>query len=237
MRRDLALKRCVERAGNRVRGWLGRPRHPEAKIHGLLRAGTNYLEALVRRNFYVDCLAPWEAGWKNGPCEYVPERRYLFLVKHPYAWLVSFRNWERLHNRTDAASLAEFAARPLTHERLSRAWDISTPVQAWNRTLASWQAHDGKANTLFVRYEDLIRDVDGDLHRIRDHFRLRTRGARFVDADSRADMWKRPNPRKAFDVAYYRHEKYLDEFDEHALAIVRAELDPHLLARFDYRAH
>jgi hypothetical protein len=236
--RSLALRRCIERVGNELRPYLGQPRQPPIKIHGLLRTGTNYLEALLRRNFHVQCLAPWEEGWKHGPCQYVPTCFYVFLVKDPYAWIVSFRNWERLHNRSSATSLAEFARQPLTHPRLVSAWnDVGTPIEAWNRTLASWQAHEGKPNTLFLRYEDLIRDPEAAMAGIRARFGLSARQPAFVDVTSRADTWRTPNPRAPLDVGYYRHEKFLDEFDEPALSLLRAALDRQLLRRFDYRIH
>jgi hypothetical protein len=234
-RSSLAARRFIERVRKRIRHRFGLPPHPEIKIHGLLRSGTNYLETLLRRNFYVECLAPWEHGWKHGPCEYSKTGRYLFLVKDPYAWLVSFRNWERLHNRTRTAGLAEFAREAVTHPRLAKAWDVSTPIQAWNRTLSGWRAVDGKANTLFIRYEDLLRDLEAQLERVRRHFGLMMRRREFVDIRSRADAWKTPHPRKALDVAYYLHEKYVEEFDEPARAVLRADLDPGLLAHFHYR--
>lgn len=234
-RPSLVARRYIERVWKRIRYSFGRPPHPAIKIHGLLRSGTNYLEVLLRRNFYVECLAPWEHGWKHGPCEYSTSGRYVFLVKDPYAWLVSFRNWERLHNRTTTDRLAEFAREPVTHPDLAKAWGVSTPVQAWNRTLSGWRALDGKANTLFIRYEDLLRDLEAELEHIRQHFGLMRRRPEFVDVRSRADAWETPHPRTGLDIAYYLQEKYVEAFDEPARAVLRADLDPGLLAHFHYR--
>jgi hypothetical protein len=233
----VVLRRFVERTGNRLRSCLGRRQHPEIKVHGLLRSGTNYLEALLRRNFHVCCLAPSEGGWKHGRCEGAAGRRYVFLVKDPYAWLVSFRNWERLHERTRTVDIAQFAGEALTHERLRRAWDVDTPVQAWNRSLRGWLDRDGAGDALFLRYEDLIRDSAEELARIGERFGLTARRSRPADIRSRADTWTTPNPRTPLDVAYYRHEKYLEEFDERARSLLRRELDRELIARFDYRIH
>jgi hypothetical protein len=88
---------------------------------------------------------------------------------------------------------------------------------------------------LFVRYEDLIRNADGELRRIGDRFDLKARKTSFVDVSSRADAWRTPNPRRPLDVAYYRDEKYFEEYDESALGVMRAELDRCLLDRFQYR--
>jgi hypothetical protein len=233
----LVMRRFVERMTNRLRCCVGWTPRPEIKIHGLLRSGTNYLDALLRRNFHVACLAPSEQGWKHGPCEYGTDLLYLFVVKDPYAWLVSFRNWERLHRRSQTVEIGAFARDRLTHERLRRAWNVGTPVEAWNRSLHGWLALEGRPNTLFVRYEDLIRDTEGQLERVRERFGLARRGPRLADIHSRADTWRTPNPRAALDRGYYLNEKYLEEFDERALSALRAGLDHRLLARFDYRLH
>jgi hypothetical protein len=229
------LGRGIEQIRNRFASYLGCPQQHRVKIYGLLRSGTNYAEALLRQNFYVECLPPWKQGWKHGPCQYADTILYVFLVKDPYAWLVSFHNWERLHNRTSTTNLAAFARERLTHQRLATAWGIDTPIQAWNRSLKDWSALDEKDNTLFVRYEDLIRNADGELSRIGDRFGLKARRTSFVDVSSRADAWRTPNPRRPLDVAYYRDEKYLEEYDESALSVMRAELDRYLLDRFQYR--
>jgi len=232
-------KPLMEKAKNRMERWIAIRllARPFVKTHGLLRSGTNYMQKLLENNFYVVCPGPSEGGWKHGHCIYEPEKKYVFLVKNPYAWLYSFRNWEIIHNRSLAKSLGEFATQLLSHTQLMKEWDLNTPVEAWNRAHASWLSYCDRENTIFIRYEDLIDDVEAQLVLIRDKFSLRARDEKFVNINSRADTWDTPNPRKALEIDFYRHERYLEEFDEQTLAILREQLDRSLLSRFNYQMY
>jgi hypothetical protein len=229
----------IRNARTRIDRWVAvrLRRRPAIKVHGLLRVGTNYLEALLTTNFHVVCLGPVEGGWKHGPCRYDPGKRYVFLVKNPYAWLVSFRDWETIHHRTTAQSLAEFARQPLSHIPLKAAWGVHTPIEAWTRTLTSWLSYDGRDNTVFVRYEDLINGLDAQLSRVQQRLDLRMRGATLLNIEARADTWTTPSPRKPFRVDYYRNHQYLAEFDDQTLALLRNHLDRTLLSRFNYQLY
>lgn len=206
------------------------------KVHGLLRVGTNYMEALLKRNFLVHCLGQTDGGWKHGPCQREPDSHYVFLVKNPYAWALSFLEWERIHGRTDARSVGDFLARPLTHPRLRAEWGAQTPLEAWNTTLRSWLAHAADDNAVFVRYEDLLTDFRAQLRRIAERFELRARNSDFVNIHARADDWRTPRPRRELDLDGYRSESYVEQFDDGARTLMRDGLDESLLARFDYRA-
>lgn len=210
---------------------------PVVKTHGLLRVGTNYVQALLNANFSALTLDSSDGGWKHGPCHYDARRKFIFVVKNPYAWLVSFRNWERIHNRSAAESLAEFASQPISHGELKAAWEVNSPVEAWNKAIRSWLSFNDRENVVFIRYVDLIADFAGQLARIRDRLHLKMKVPDFVNIPTRADNWETPNPRQPLEVDAYRSEKYLEEFDEPALALLRRQLDPDLLERFNYRLY
>ncbi|HEY9509516.1 MAG TPA: sulfotransferase domain-containing protein [Verrucomicrobiae bacterium] len=211
---------------------LGRP---EIKIHGLLRVGTNYVQSLLNANFRVVALDSMEGGWKHGPCDYSRDRKFVFVVKNPYAWLVSFQHWEQIHNRSAAKTLAEFATQPVSHKQLREAWGENTPVETWNKALKSWLAYSESENTVFVRYEDLINGFASQLTKIEQQLGLKAKFGDFVNIHTRADNWKTKSPRKPLEIDFYKHEKYLEAFDAPTLAILRQQFDPNLLERFGYQ--
>lgn len=218
-------------------GALNRFRTPAIKIHGLLRSGTNYLQAVMTRNFRVVCLDSTAGGWKHGHCHREPKRKYVFVVKNPYAWLGSFYNWEKIHNRTSAQNLAEFIDQPVSHEQLRLEWNAEFPLDVWNKALASWISDANDVPSRFIRYEDLIDDFEAEMGLIRDRFQLVTRRRAFENIEGRVDTWPTPNPRGEFQIDYYRSDRYLQDFDAATLAAIRKQLDVRLLSRFSYVAH
>ena len=209
-------------------------RLPAVKIHGLLRAGTNYLEAVMAKNFRVKCLGSDEGGWKHGHCRLEPWKKYVFVVKNPYAWLVSFYDWEKIHNRTSARNLGEFIEQAVSHDQLRLEWQAEHPIDVWNKALTSWSLDSTNVPSLFVRYEDLINDFDTEMSRLRDYFKLTMRQRAFSNIESRVDTWPTPKPRKPFQIEYYKDHKYLADFKAANLATIGQQLNTGLLSRFGY---
>ncbi len=208
---------------------------PKVKLHGLLRVGSNYLGKLLSTNLRVNCLFAEEDGWKHGPCVCRAETNCVFLIKDPYAWAISFRNWEVIHERSTASTLAEFLQSPVTHPKLQHAWKPSSPIDAWNIAGRSWLSILGRQNTLLLKYEELIADYRKQLGLIVSHFKFERRQDGLFDISERADDWITPNPRKPLDITYYRKQNYVAEYTEESLSLMYEQLDHGLMQEFRYR--
>ena len=206
----------------------------DLKIHGQVRTGTNYLAELVRLNLMVHVFESDEAGWKHGPIELAAGTSFVIITKDPYRWLVSFRNWEQIHHRSGASDLALFARAPVTHPRLRAAWAAADPIDAWNLSMASWLAQVDAGRAVLIRYEDLLRDLHGQLGRLEQACCARRRVTNFVDVSERVDTWPTPEPRHAFERAKYLPCGPPAEFSDDALELMRERLAAEIIERLGY---
>lgn len=208
---------------------------PVVKVHGLLRTGTNYLTSLIDTNFDVFTLLSEEGGWKHGPCEYKQQYYYVFIVKDPYSWIVSFKEWEEIHLRSDERrSIGEFMQSTLTHDKLAQAWDVPKPMDAWNKAIRSWSCYREYENAIFIRYEDLLVSYEAVLNQLREKFSFVPRQNSYKNLEKRADNWKTPRPRKNMDPTFYSAKRYLDLFSDQELEFVRQHIDAELVMQNNY---
>jgi hypothetical protein len=208
-------------------------RDPRVKVHGLLRTGTNYVAALFERNFHVVSLGPDEGGWKHGPIDAVPGILAVATLKSPYTWLASFYEWERIHDRSHATTIMEFAHAPVTHPRLAETWAPRDPIDAWNRCTESWIEAARQGRVLLVRYEDVIADFAGELGRFERFSRARRRRRVLSDIAERVDNWPTPRPRQPLDRARYRSDADL-AINPDLVALIDRRLDHGLVASLGY---
>lgn len=193
------------------------------------------MTSLIDMNFNAFCLNPEEEGWKHGPCNYNKRYYYIFVIKDPYSWLLSFNEWEKIHRRSDeSTSLKEFMSGPLTHEKLKSAWDAANPLDAWNTAIASWNQYSSNRNTIFIRYEDLLASYTDVLTKIQDKFEFEAKLDTFKNIEKRADNWKTPKQRKEMDLAFYTDKRYMNLYGQAELDLMRANLDDELVKRNGY---
>lgn len=57
------------------------------KILSLLRVSTNFIQALITKNFDAVCLDAEEGGRKHELCKYELNQKNVFLIKSPYSRL------------------------------------------------------------------------------------------------------------------------------------------------------
>ena len=208
---------------------------PVTKVYGLLRTGTNYISKLIELNFYTYCLQSEEQGWKHGPCQYTEKLRYVFVVKNPYSWLKSFREWEIIHNRVpEDISISEFIVGDLSHHQLNRAWAAQTPLEAWNEALKSWSQYFNKPNVTLIKYEDLLDNFNACMAKIRDNLNLTMNHSEFHNIKERVDNWKTPKPRHKLNKGLYQGSSILDSYSKNEKALFREKLDPKVVDYFSY---
>jgi hypothetical protein len=205
------------------------------KVHGQLRCGTNYLTHVLRENFDVTVYESDEGGWKHGPMAGDPETAYVVLTKDPYSWLVSFRSWEEIHDRTKPKPMAAFVQARVSHPRLRETWDASDPIDAWNKSYRSWIASAEKLDAPVVAYEQLLTDFDATMTALGRHIEASPRHEQLVNTRERVDTWATPRKRRPLDLDGYVDRAALADFDGEALALVRERIDVELVEQLGYR--
>jgi hypothetical protein len=204
------------------------------KPHGQLRCGTNYLTRVLRENFAVSVCESDECGWKHGPMHGDPALSYVLVTKDPYSWLVSFRRWEEIHNRSRVPSLATFLQTPVSHRRLGATWGASDPLDAWNRSYGTWIVQTRELGGLVIRYERLLTDFDETLHEVERHLQAVLLHEEFVNVTERVDTWATPRKRPALDLRSYVDSAARATFDDDALQLVRERIDTDLARALGY---
>ena len=207
------------------------------KVHGLLRSGTNYLSKLISYNFKAIVLKHSELGWKHGPCQYEKYSNFIFISKNPYSWLLSFKYWEEIHLRSEPGPISKFIEAPLSHLELKDVWQAENPVIAWNKCMRSWLQTSKHPNTLFIRYEDLLKDYEDLLGQIQKRFNYERRNSHFYNLTTRADDWQTKVPRKKLDLDYYMNESYMQEYTPEDLEIIKKYLDVDLINELGYKIY
>lgn len=223
------------------------------KIYGIFRSGTNLLRVLVEQNLDARCSVTagghkhlfTPQNWtRNG---YVPQDCDLLVcIKDPYAAMLSlFRYAETVRFR---------------HFGCARNWDEFL----WTRFIVSvdrepkplsfrfrdpidyWNAHYYHMMTVrerppfFVKYEDMLSDPQTVLDAIAARYGVApVSGVRAVLPGTRVKrmgerMPDNPLTNARFDVDWYLHRRFMESFDDRQIAVMKAELDPELLAAFGY---
>lgn len=203
---------------------------PEAshvlKQFGCRRTGTNYLKALVERNFVDVEVRDYEGGWKHGievPGDRLPDG-YLIVAKDPYSWLLSM---ERYFGRSPPQRVWELLERTFTpeaHFKKTR----GLLLELYAMKYAYWLERTADATRAVVRYEDLLDDLDGTLAGIGETFDLERAGDGFEDIHGRLRARGPGEPTEtegSFDPSYYRDERFLDEYDPHDLTLIADRLE------------
>ncbi len=181
-------------------------------------------------------------GWKHmlAPPRWRLERsirplgqtHFLFLVKNPYAWLLSLHR-HPYHHPTPASDFSAFirAAWPtLGRENVGRE-PFPNPVVMWNQKNASYLALAREVEGQIIRYEDLVAAPEAVIAAIA--------GAGFA---RRAGIFE--NVREAVkgeedrDFAYYRdyylNERWREELKEEDARFISQQLDARILEELGY---
>jgi len=198
----------------------------------MLRTGTNFLSALIEKNYRVRALSAAKGGWKHGPFSPEPDITPILITKSPFTWLVSFYDWEVLSDRT-RVPFSTFVTSPVTHPRLAATWKGTDPIDTWNRATRCWLEAVFRHGLSLVRYEDLIADFASELRRLQAHHGWRPRHADVADITDRVDTWPTPRPRKPLDRSFYLTGS-TERIDSSLLELITQRLDRESLVALRY---
>lgn len=188
--------------------------------YAMWRVGSTYTRKLLELNFRnLDVVD----DWKHGP--HVPGVRpgsadgFVVSIKHPLSWIVSFQDYmdhpewsvpERTWRRLKGKHFSQFR---------TRKW-----LQTYVRAYHGWLQALPEDRTVWVRYEDLLEDLEGELTALQEAFDLERAH------DSWKDIGRRLTPGgeevdQTVDRSYYRDQRWLQEFADEDIEDLLANLD------------
>ena len=209
---------------------------PVFKVHGMMRVGTNYIQKLIERNFNAKVLGSEEFGWKHGKIKYTSYLNYIVVCKDPLSWLLSFRHWEEIHERTRCNSLIEFIKNDVTHPYLKEEWCSKNVIELWNEAYNSWLKYSDRHNVLFIKYEDIIANLNDSMSMIDKKFNLVKKNEFYLDINKRADDWQTPHRRKPLDIDYYKNKNYIDDITQGEMHFISKSLNRTVLKNLGYHS-
>jgi len=196
-------------------------------LYGLPRTFTNLLGWLVEANFRdVRCHHGVGVDWKHTTRLHEIDGMdgYLLCAKDPFAW---------------CASMLRYKPKPLS-ELVAR-WN------EWGRNALAF-APRGSTHATLVKYEWVLECPSLELFELGRDFGLIDHIATPTPADRMWDL--QPNTmlrggndmrgdaavsNQPFDPSYYTERKYLSEFSEAQLALIRRRLDPKVVEGLGYQ--
>lgn len=229
---------------------------PRVAVMGAFRTGTNYVRFLLEKNFA--CRIVYDAyGWKHGGVPVLtrysgltyPPVPVVYVVKHPASFITSLYDYFRDVNRNILAPTEweAFLRSPLvifdSKAENSSQMRFSNPVQYWN--FIYWNLSTLPADrfrSAGLRYESVLENPKEEIDRVAETLGLKPNLAPFSIPEgklARLNDRQRFEPQKAvtdetFNSVLYRDNSYLRRYSASDLDFLRAELDPQLMAHFNY---
>ena len=238
------------------------------KQYGIQRSCTNYVKLLIEENFRQMHVLASTLGWKHGPHpekvdwsggdwgaegsdplthfsreELVAIREsyetselgYLVCLKDPYAWLVSFTAYE---SRKSRWANVKNLVRKVDSRRLPEY------LNCWNRVHSSWlQLLRQNRRATSVRYEDLLRGMEGEMNRLSEFFSLERKGPFYqpghylMRGGERLSRTTGLSNRRFDQHEYYLNRDYLNYFTRGDLQLFAASIDQGLVETLGYQVH
>jgi hypothetical protein len=218
--------------------------------YGLQRSGTNILESLLKKKYRVQFLNKNKDGLnpeRDSPLhkhfrlydekDIIPEPQfrneykiasfndfekllkvlpdyYLVISKDPYSWFISYTNWAKKCNWP-----------PVPYHY----------IMEYNLFYAKWLEFSRQTNRiLFVRYIDLLRDPDAELHRLELTMQLK----RKLLFPLRSSVIFKVRQSGEFSIdrrSYYLNEQYFQSYTKEGLQEINDLINPDVITQLGYQ--
>ncbi|WFE76671.1 hypothetical protein [Roseinatronobacter sp. S2] len=183
-----------------------------------------------------------ELGWKharipNGPegQAYPDDVGFIALMKDPYAWLLSLHKrpyQSKLNNHLHRISFSEFLRAPWrTVGREHGPAEYPNPVELWNDKVSSYAQLAEHGPAMLVRYEEVIEDINGFVHRVAESF-----GSELPTQVSVPTKSTKNDGRSTADiVAFYKDRSWVSKLCATDIEFINSQLDHDLARRCGYQ--
>lgn len=216
---------------------------------GLQRSGTNYLESILKNNYQIRMLnskmnsdPPRQKHFRlyddkslipnpkyennlifNSFAEYLNSLELtkqidgvIIISKDPYSWYISYLNWSKKCNW------------PKVNHHY---------IEEYNKFYGKWMDFSKNDSRIyFVKYIDLLCNVDNELQKIVEHFNLSEKfirkilGKKIFGINKVAHSGTFSEEKKKF----YTRKKYLKQIDKSDVNEINSKLDVQLMKDLDY---
>lgn len=227
----------------------------QIKVFGLPRSGTNYLEFMLSKNFYVD-IPRFKLEWKHGETSNNNFRNKIFITKNPFSWIYSFYNFIQSYSFYGKKRAIMFCFK----ENLSFDEFIKTPFKcefypfANNKNFKVFHNseniihHYNKMNNNWftyakhIKYESFLENTEEQLNEIQKFFKITKRNNYFFYPKNDLKpggsfFYKRLEYQsKNFYKKYnfYKNKEYMNFFSIENIKFINQELDKSLLKKLTY---
>lgn len=218
---------------------------PTILLYGLQRSGTNFLEAALRKSFRVKLLNQERHRSKPNHKHVrlyqnknlIPEPKYrnniqaesladfeglltkkpmyyLVISKDPYSWYLSYVDWSR---------------------KAGKEWEPPAHhyIEEYNAFYGVWSSYAKETDRIiFVRYVDLLSDMENELDRLGNVMKL-PRRHRF---GSRSEIRRVPESESFTDEKkrYYLEKEYMQNLQPNEITSINSLLDNNIMASLGY---
>jgi len=215
------------------------------KIYGIHRTGTNYISALLMKNFNVKVFMnvggckhchfiqyPDESNLlnsvdnntkRNTPVEFTLELfqkelvYFIVMIKNPYMWI---------------RSIAEFEKKLITPNY------VIQKIQTWNDTYMNYKEYIMNGTAYLIKYEQLLKNREQTIQKIIDNFHLSQKYPSIIDINYKlgpncdSDI-ERTLPIR-FDKSMYIDCKITNYLSTDIIRIINNTIDKSLLDFYQY---
>ena len=210
-------------------------------VLGPQRSGTNYLQFLLKRNFYhANIIYEHEYIWKHTA---YPDRDKLLskkvihigIIKNPYKWVESlerysadltdnFGSWKKPMPDYDPDREQFYV-----EDKSGKKVDVEHAIKLYNKFYNNWMTQD-KVTFSVIKYEDLLDDKTDAYKQINHKTRLRIKPKPWIDTNqvSQSDLFTKD-----------RRDYYLNEAESTLTTfqkeVIKNTVDQNLIRKFGYR--
>lgn len=198
------------------------------KQYGLPRTGTNYIKALIEKNYYAKVLANI-GGWKHGYYCLSKQLDCIVSIKHPLSWLVSMYNHIKSSSKHFSINhvqetFSKFIISPFTIYRNQPL--VDNPVKFWNEMYRHWL---NIPRVFVIVYENVL---------INPYILDQLPVSRLKSPLEDIHQVLKPGHEKVyisndkFDDSYYLEKKYLLNYTSDELDFVISNVDMDIFGRY-----
>lgn len=208
------------------------------KVFGERNSGNNYIMHLLDTNLDMKYTtrAPHinkGLGWTHGtPQTYDKEVEaktlFLFIVKNPYSWLLSFKDKPHtdIKGKYDKIDFGKFLRTPVeSHKSPIEMWTYKHSIYLWFMGNVDY-AH-------LVRYEDVLRDPKKVIDEIIDKYDLSKSKSYFKNIDNTTHPSGRITDDKFGKKEYYLKKKWRKELED--VDLINGFLNRKVMKKLGYK--
>lgn len=221
------------------------------KVYGCKRSGTNYISALLEKNFSNAKVFMNLGGWKHGPFTEYPNVRQLYdSVDHPtrMAMINETGKYMDLFKNSEVNFFA-CCKNPYTWVLSfcrDNEWELDErnvfrSMLTWNQTYENYRPHIKSGKMHLIRYEDVLQDMGSYLKNLETKYSLERKEGldEFVGVTNHLKPNADSEIGQTFDRKFTSRDFYLNQevrniYTDNQIAFINQCLSPEIMELLGY---